>query len=511
MSNRERVTLLILLASIFLIRAIHPDQPIVENYVGRQIPTAMVARNLERGGDFLHPQLDTAPFPNLFLVEPPIYAQVVASCRPIFGFPLEPTGRIVSAAAVVLASWGLFGLVRRRESSEVAFLALASFGMFPVMIRYGRAFQPDALMLGCVLAGLRGWDKYNEKGKWRWAVFGGVVLALGVAVKVTVAWTLIPFFLIVNRWKIRGKVVASIAMLVPATSWYLYHWSQVANPGAGSMAHAESTEIWMKALLSTEAWLRLVTYDHLVRGLLLRSFTPVGFVLAFYGLVAAGKLDRLWLGWAAGCALSILGLAAKWHHAYYWMVVAPLAAVGVGRGLVRVARFNRCLAIVLGSILLVWCVFQSASTFQTPVEWRSLNEATRRLKALTQVEQMVVASEAVLYDADVKGYRLEFNPGAMQRAAEEWKSRMSVPEFAPDDPLALTEHYFSISRIPEFIPITQGRWLVPFAKDYGCLLVADVGSIANEPRRRAWREAIRHRPHTKIVADEPGYLIAELR
>ena len=33
----------------FLIRALHPGQPIVENYVGRQVPTAMVARNLERG------------------------------------------------------------------------------------------------------------------------------------------------------------------------------------------------------------------------------------------------------------------------------------------------------------------------------------------------------------------------------------------------------------------------------------------------------------------------------
>ena len=33
----------------FLIRAIDPGQPIVENYVGRQVPTAMVARNLDRG------------------------------------------------------------------------------------------------------------------------------------------------------------------------------------------------------------------------------------------------------------------------------------------------------------------------------------------------------------------------------------------------------------------------------------------------------------------------------
>ena len=56
-----------------VIRVVHAGQPIVENYVGRQVPTAMVARNLDRGSGFLRPQLDTAPFPNYFLVEPPIY------------------------------------------------------------------------------------------------------------------------------------------------------------------------------------------------------------------------------------------------------------------------------------------------------------------------------------------------------------------------------------------------------------------------------------------------------
>jgi 4-amino-4-deoxy-L-arabinose transferase-like glycosyltransferase len=508
--TRERLTLIILLASIFLVRAIHPDQPIVENYVGRQIPTAMVARNLERGSGFLRPQLDTAPFPNLFLVEPPIYAQLVASFRPIIGLDLEPTGRLVSAAAVALGAWGLFGLVRRREGLTVAFLALASFGLFPVMIRYGRAFQPDALMVGCLLAGLRGCDEYETSGNWRWAVFGGFVLAIGLAVKITVAWALIPFVLILSRWKVRWRLVASAVMLLPATAWYLYAWSEVAHPGPGSLANAESTNIWLKVLFSTEVWLRFSMYENLAKGMFILSFTPVGFVLAFYGLVASGKVDRLWLGWAVGCGLAILGLAAKWHHAYYWMVVAPLAAVGVGRGLVHLARFGRPLAVGLGSFLLAMCVVQSASTFKTPVEWESLNEATRQLKNLTQVEQLVVAPEAVLYYADVKGYRLEFQPDAMRRAANEWDLNLSGSE----KPLALTEFYWGfVYDLRQFsLGATPGTGLQPYhssLRDH--LLVADVGSTMNEPRRRAWREAIRNRPNTKILADKPGYLIAELR
>ncbi len=73
----------VLLAAVFLIRIIRIDQPIVENYVGRQIPTAMVARNLERGSGLLRPRLDTAPFPNYFLVEPPVYELGVVSLRRI--------------------------------------------------------------------------------------------------------------------------------------------------------------------------------------------------------------------------------------------------------------------------------------------------------------------------------------------------------------------------------------------------------------------------------------------
>ena len=106
---RERLAVWALLAATFAVRAIHPDQPIVENYVGRQIPTAMVARNLERGSGFLRPQLDTGPFPNLFLVEPPIYAQVVVLVRPAsLGSIWKATGRLVSAAATTLAAWGLY-------------------------------------------------------------------------------------------------------------------------------------------------------------------------------------------------------------------------------------------------------------------------------------------------------------------------------------------------------------------------------------------------------------------
>src|SRR5271168_1128358 len=111
----ERLTLWLLLIATFAIRAIHPDQPIVENYVGRQVPTAMVARNLERGSGVLWPQLDTAPFPNYFVVEPPLSQLAVVVGKQATGLSLPEVGRILSALMTTLAAWGLFDLVQRRS------------------------------------------------------------------------------------------------------------------------------------------------------------------------------------------------------------------------------------------------------------------------------------------------------------------------------------------------------------------------------------------------------------
>ena len=140
--------MVLLLVVIFLVRALHPGQAIVENYVGRQIPTAMVARNIDRGLGFFRPQLETAPFPNYFVVEPPIYELLAVGVKRATSLGLAESGRVSSALVSVLAGWGVFALARRREGRGLRSWPLPTFAVFPLTIRYGRAFQPDAAMLG---------------------------------------------------------------------------------------------------------------------------------------------------------------------------------------------------------------------------------------------------------------------------------------------------------------------------------------------------------------------------
>ncbi len=236
-----------LLLAAVAIRLIGLDQPIVENYVGRQVPTAMVARNLARGGDWLRPRLDVAPIPNLFLVEPPIFAALAAVLNRGCGLPLEAAGRLVSALGVALGGWGLFGLTARREGARAGLAVVAVFIALPVTLRYGRAFQPDALMLGCVLAGMNGWDRYESERSLPALVLGVFLLATGLAMKVISAFVLWPLIAIVIRERRPRMIGLAVATLLPAALWYT-HAAALIAAGEGSRASADNGEIWLGVL-----------------------------------------------------------------------------------------------------------------------------------------------------------------------------------------------------------------------------------------------------------------------
>jgi hypothetical protein len=479
-TSRERITLSGLLFLTFALRAVALNQPIVENYVGRQIPTAMVARNLERGSGFLRPQVETAPYPNLFLVEPPVYAATVVALRRLTGLALEPAGRLVSALAMVLASWGLFGLVRRREGGRAALLAVAAFALFPLTLRYGRAFQPDALMLGTMVAGLRCWDEHEAGGGFGWLALGCVLLATALALKIVSVYLLLPLVAMIRRPPRRVKLLLVLGLVLPALCWYA-HAAIVLGEAGGSRASADNAAIWLRAL-SPSALFRVETLRDAARFLAVRAFTPPGLLLALWGLLGC---DRLWRLWGVSALAGLALLAAKLHHEYYWLALAPLAAIGVARGLTLLADRRPALAAGVGLALVGISLLQARGTWCTPPEWATLPEAARAVRVLVHPGDLVVAPEALLYAADRRGCRLELNRSAARRAAGEWGSALEG-----DSPLALVEFYEA--RGARFVAIPG------VARDLS----------ASDPGRLALQEAIRSRYN--VLVDGPAVLIALL-
>ncbi len=462
------------------LRAIEADQPIVENYVGRQVPTAMVARSLERGSGFLRPQVETAPYPNLFLIEPPIYAATVVGLRRATGMALEPAGRLVSALATMLAAWGLFGLVRRREGVSAALLATLAFAFFPLTLRYGRAFQPDALMLGTLVAGLRCWDEHEAGGGAGWLALGWALLATGLALKIVSVYLLLPLFTMIRRPPRRLKWVLALCLMLPALLWYA-HAAALLQEGGGSRASADNGAIWLRVLIP-RALLRVETLRDAARFLTLRAFTPLGLVLAVWGLRGS---NRLWRVWAVAVLVALAGVAGKLHHEYYWLALAPPAAVGVGRSLALLGRRRPALAVGMGFALVGISLLQARTTWLTPAEWSTLPEAARAVRSIVPPGGLVIAPEALLYTADRRGCRLELTRSGARRAAGEWGAALES-----DSPLALVDFYKA--RGAGFVAVPG--------------VAGDSESI--DPARLALQEAIRRRYN--VLVDGPFVLIADL-
>jgi 4-amino-4-deoxy-L-arabinose transferase-like glycosyltransferase len=456
----------------FLIRAVHPTQPIVENYVGRQVPTAMVARNLERGSGFLYPQLDTAPFPNYFLV----------LVRSSTGLPMAAAGRMVSALAMVLAAWGLYELASSRHGKRAALWAVSTFAILPLTIRYGRAFQPDALMLGTVLAGLACWDRGRSGRRWPWMLPGWCLLATGFALKVTSAVLVAPLLLVIARPARTWRVLAGFAAVAPALLWYAWAYTLV-EAGAGSHASADNCAIWL-GVVNPGTLLSLGTLGQVVRSLIVRAFTPLGVALAVLGLWQAhkrGEASRLWWVWGV-CVLGVMALLAqKLHHEYYWLILAPVAAVGAGLCLERLATRKRALAAGLFAVLVLGSFLAVRSTWRTPREWQDLPAAAAAVQSIVPPGLRLASSEALLFASDRRGCRMEWTGPAAQRAAGEWGARQDV-----QGPLGLLAFY----------------------RTQGARYFADLGSRAGDPQRKGLHESVRQR--YKVVKDRPEVFIAEL-
>lgn len=470
---------------IGLIFGLDADQPILENYVGRQVPTAMVAQNLARGSGFLHPQLDTGPFPNLFLVEPPIYAGGVAMLAHVTGLSLDRCGRYASALGMVLLCWGASGLVRHQREGMTANLVYLVVGLLPIFHRFGRAFQPDVFALGLVLAGSRLWDAHEDDGGRLRLTIAWLLTSIGFAVKVSTAYALVPLIVIILRPRTRAKIALAISTLAVAALWYVYA-AWMLRQGVGSRASADNATHWLSAI-SLLAWTKPETYQTVWRTVGWRAFSPIGLPIALCAFYRPWAVNRFWRVWLLSATAMLLLLGGKLHHEYYFLALGPPVAVGLARSfeiLLTRRRHKFLYAVLLAALLGILGTFGQRAwerTRSTPPEWAAWPEAVEVIRNRVPPGEWLAAPEALLYLANRNGCRLEYEPKARLRAAGEWGTTVDR-----DDPLALVELY----------------------RSKGAKYVADLWPVGDEPDRRVLHDAIRLRYN--VIMDRDGVIVAEL-
>jgi hypothetical protein len=216
-----------------------------------------------------------------------------------------------------------------------------------------------------------------------------------------------------------------------------------------------------------------------------RVFTPLGAGLALFGLCYRGATrtnrDALWLTWGISALVALAFVAEKLHHEYYWLLLAPVAAVGIGRCLASLAQEHRGVMVTLATALCLLSWFQVRSTWRTPAEWNGLKEAAGVVASKVPADEWVIATEALLFQADRRGCRMEWSGAAAARAAGEWEAGRRV-----DGPLELVEYY----------------------RRQGARYFADLARDSVDLTRKGLHDAVRRR--YKVIVDCPDVIIAEL-
>ncbi|MEO1402369.1 MAG: glycosyltransferase family 39 protein [Cyanobacteria bacterium J06635_1] len=299
---------------------------------------AMVAREILRSGEWLHPTLYGGPYLN----KPPLVEWLMATTFAMGGVG-EWTARILPAAISAL-SIPLLYLVGRElfQNRQTAILsALVYLSLLPVA-RHGRLAMRDGIAVTLFLVLLLAVLKARRDRRWALltgAALGGLILTKGILALLLAG--IIGIFLLVNRqWALLGSGYAWGGLLLgclPAIAWYgaqLQHYGSLfwqAHFLSQSFDRVWSTvennqgPPWYYALeLLKYSWPWLLLW-------------PGGLWLAWQNRRQAwGQL--IWVGTLVYLGtISIMGTKLPW----YIMPLYPFVALAIGAQLAAFWQRNR--------------------------------------------------------------------------------------------------------------------------------------------------------------------------
>ena len=419
-NNRNKKALIILFFLIVALRFINITMPILEGTAMRQVQTAAIARNFYKDGvDILYPKSDHfGNDPGYQVLEFPLLNTVTA-----FGYMLlsgvhEWIGRIFSIFSFAGAAYFLYAITKRLFREDVAFWALAVFGLSPLSIIFSRAFMPDFEMLFFSLGALYFLYEFcmTEKALKFWT--SAVFLSLALLVKPHSFYIFVPLLFLIHRkesWKFitnwKNWAYFLIAF-IPAISWYLH----------GSAVHATFTQeqsfnYQLSNWFDPSVLLNLSFYTNLLKiygGIML---TPIGLILCIVGLsVRVKKGQGLIWAWLIGGIIFLLGFITHMWEPYYHLSMLPICAIFAARGIV----FLRCMILERRAPLYKWIMIililvsvplwlrYTAYAYTVPRGYRHIVETGKRIQGLTDKDDLIIASAGggpqCLYFCDRKGW-----------------------------------------------------------------------------------------------------------
>jgi 4-amino-4-deoxy-L-arabinose transferase-like glycosyltransferase len=322
--------------------------PLADAHRWRQIDNAAIARNFSEGPfDILHPQVDWGgPGDASVEMELPLLPAIVAAIYKVFGENYL-FGRAVVIAFSLATVVVLYALGRRIFGEAAGRAAAFLFAISPSAVYFGRAFIVDTPTVFFSVVAVLAFLIYMEANKSRWAILGGVCLALAWMVKLPAFLTFGPvmfiglrgrgFAIIRDRWFLGAVAFALLA----TTLWYWHANNLYLRTGLtvgiwrgagtypdvlGELAGPTSTFTgWStRELLASALWWRTLFTRFWIMHL-----TPAGFVLTAVGCLLAVRVPRasvlyVWLAATISFVLAV-GTGNLGHEYYQLPVLAPAA------------------------------------------------------------------------------------------------------------------------------------------------------------------------------------------
>jgi 4-amino-4-deoxy-L-arabinose transferase-like glycosyltransferase len=331
-----------------VLRLLYFTTPLADAHRWRQIDNATIARYFAEGPfDIFHPQVNWGgPGDASVEMELPLLPAIVALFYEVFGenFLFGRAIVIVFSLATVVA---LYALGRRIFGEAAGRAAAFLFAVSPTAVYFGRAFIVDTPTVFFSVAAILAFLVYTETDRPRFAVVGGVSLALAWMVKLPAFLTFGPVafiglrarrLAIVRDWWFLGAVAFAF---VSTALWYWHAnnlylrtgltvgiWRGAGTyPGVlGELAGPTSTFTgWStrELLTSSEWWRTLFTRFWMMH------LTPAGFVLTAVGCLLAVRVPRasvvyVWLAATVSFVFAV-GTGNLGHEYYQLPVIAPAA------------------------------------------------------------------------------------------------------------------------------------------------------------------------------------------
>lgn len=388
----EYIVLVAILLVGMAVRFYKITNPIADWHSWRQADTAAVTRNFVKNGvDVLRPRYDDISNvqtgkdnPEGYrMVEFPIYNlwhyvvnMVVPACtfKVVDGAltqmetycGVELAGRIATVLVSVVTIWLTYLLAKLYSGGRTALLAAGILAVLPYSIYYSRVVLPDPMMLMWSMAAIYLFEqglRYAELKKkvWPWILASAVCGTLAMLLKptavfllATLAYSMIRYLgFNLKKWWMVG--VWGVIVLAPFAAWRM--WIQQFPEGIPAYTWLLNGD----GIRLRPAWWRWIFYERI--GLLILG--GFGLVPLALGVMKKNvtKDEGVYLWWW-GCMFAYLAIFATGNvrHDYYQIILAPLIAMTVARGLVFMVEnstFNRWISAPVAAGLLGLMLFIS--------------------------------------------------------------------------------------------------------------------------------------------------------